>query len=403
MLLATGSAFDFVQFIQILCWIVLPVFVLASLLTVFLHYRKRKLEKAEASHSDETFLHASPELLGYTKGDGEYVFFDHSSVINEYKKRLTFNHAKYTALQHDFEKLETRYTVLARYASSIINTKNTDMENLHEKTPQQLEKEIDKMATNYAAEKKELVNRFEYLSKSYQNLEKEHEDLMEKVSREGITDDDRLAIMDRWKGENIKLKERVAEQAYLKEVLEERQIQIEFLQNQLEQRIKNNHQSDNERNRLKADLEDSKNSNESITKQLESLKNELALAQEENNKLQMVLHEKEGLLNERQQLIASKLDHITWLENTLHETKQQNELLNASAADGKDVIAVLQEQLSYEQSRMQAMEQTLSSKKQVMQRLYKEFSAIMNEENESSPVIDMSEYINRESEEVLAQ
>ena len=83
MLLATGSAFDFVKFIQILCWIILPVLFLAVLLTIFLHYRKKKIEKAEAGNGDEEFIDGSPELLGYTKGDGEYVFFDHSSLISE--------------------------------------------------------------------------------------------------------------------------------------------------------------------------------------------------------------------------------------------------------------------------------------------------------------------------------
>lgn len=405
MLLATGSAFDFVKFFQILCWIILPVFALAGLLTVFLHYRKKKIEKAETAGDDESFMHASPELLGYTKGDGEYIFFDHSSLISEYKKRLSFNHARYTALHHDFEKLETRYAMLARYTTGIINNKkNTNMENLHDPMPKQVEKEINKMTKDYATEKNELVSKLEQMDKSYQSLEQEHESLLEKVSMETVTDEQRAAITSRWREENIGLKEKVAEQDYLKEILEEKKVQIEFLQNQLEQRIKNNHQSENERNQLLADFEQSKSSNEDVLKQLELVKNELSKSQEENNKLQMVLNEKEGLLNERQQLLASKLDHITWLENTLHETKEQNELLNASVADTKDLVSVLQDQLLYEQARTQAIEQKLTTNKQVMQRLYKDFSAVVNEENEQSPVIPMRpDYVNLDTEETVAQ
>lgn len=404
MFLATGSAFDFVKFIQILCWIVLPVFLLAGLLTVFLHYRKKKIEKAETSGDDENFMHGSPELLGYTKGDGEYVFFDHSSLISEYKKRLSFNHARYTALHHDLEKLETKYAMLAQYTAAITNKKNTNMENLHESMPRHVEKEINKMTADYAAEKRELVERLEQLGKSYQSLEQEHESLLEKVSMETVTDEEKAAIINRWREENIGLKDKVAEQDYLKEILEEKKVQIEFLQNQLEQRIKNNHQSENERNQLLANLEQSKSSGENVLKQLESLKNELSKAQEENNKLQMVLHEKEGLLNERQQLLTSKLDHITWLENTLHETKEQNELLNASVGDTKDIVSVLQDQLSYEQDRAQAIEQKFASSKQLMQRLYKDFSAMMSEENDQSPVIPLRpDYISRDAEEIVAQ
>jgi len=405
MLLATGSAFDFVKFIQILCWIILPVLLLAVLLTVFLHYRKKKIEKAEAENGDEEFMHASPELVGYTKGDGEYVFFDHSSLISEYKKRLSYNHARYTALRHDFEKLETKYAMLASYATTmLINKKNINMENLQDSMPQNMETEINKMTENYAAEKKELFSRLEQMKNSYQNLEHEHELLLEKVSMETITDEEKTAIINRWREENIALKDKVAEQEYLKEVIEEKKVQIDFLQNQLEQRIKNNHQSDTQRKQVLADLEQSKNANESTLKQLESVKTELMRQQEDRNKLQMVLNEREELLAERQQLLASKLDHITWLENTLHEFKEQNEILNASVADSKDLISAFQEQLSQEQLRTQSIEQKLLSNKQVLQRLYKDFSAIIEEENGQSPVIALRpDYINRENEEIAAQ
>jgi len=405
MLLATGSAFDFVKFIQILCWIILPVLLLAVLLTVFLHYRKKKIEKAEAENGDEEFMHASPELVGYTKGDGEYVFFDHSSLISEYKKRLSYNHARYTALRHDFEKLETKYAMLASYATTmLINKKNINMENLQDSMPQNMETEINKMTEDYIAEKKELLTRLEQMKNSYQNLEHEHELLLERVHTGTMTDEERSQVIEHWKKEKITLKDKVAEQEYLKEVIEEKKAQIDFLQNQLEQRIKNNHQSENQRKQLLADLEHLRNANANTLLQLNSLKSDLVQQQEETNKLQIVLNGKEGQLVERQQLLTSKLDHITWLENTLHEVKEQNEILNASVADSKDLIAVLQEQLSYEQQKSQAMEQKLSSNKQTLQRLYKDFSAIMGEEGEQSPVIALRpDYINRESEEVAAQ
>jgi ABC-type Na+ efflux pump permease subunit len=404
MLLATGSAFDFVKFIQILCWIILPVLLLAVLLTVFLHFRKKKFEKAEAENEDEEFMNASPELLGYTKGDGEYVFFDHSSLISEYKKRLSYNHARYTALHHDFEKLETKYAMLASYATTeLINKKNSNMENVQDSMPQNMETEINKMTEDYTAEKKELLTRLEQMRNSYQNLEHEHELLLERVHTGTMTEGERSRFIEHWKQEKMALKDKVAEQEYLKEVIEEKKAQIDFLQNQLEQRIKNNHQSESQRKQLLSDLEQVRNANENTLLQLNSLKNDLVQQQEETNKLQIVLNGKEEQFVERQQLLTSKLDHITWLENTLHEVKQQNEILNASVADSKDLVAVLQEQLTYEQQKSQAMEQKLSSNKQTLQRLYKDFSAIMGENDEQSPVIALRpDYISRENEEVEA-
>ena len=49
------------------------------------------------------------------------------------------------------------------------------------------------------------------------------------------------------------------------------------------------------------------------------------------------------------------------------------------------------------------MEQKLSSNKQTLQRLYKDFSAIMGENDEQEPVIALRpDYISRENEEVEA-
>ncbi|MGZ8541360.1 MAG: hypothetical protein ACXWV6_11965 [Chitinophagaceae bacterium] len=402
MLIATGSAFDFLKFIQILCWIILPVFLLAGLLTVFIHYRKKKIEKSEKENGDEQFMQGSPELLGYTKGDGEYVFFDQSSLISDYKKRLSCNYAKYTALHHDLEKLETKYTMLARYTISIINNKkHINMENLHEPMPPHIEKEINKMTAEYETEKRELLARMEQLGNSYQNLEEEHQSLIEKASMETVSDEERTAIINRWREENIALKDKIAEQEYLKEIVQEKKIQIDFLQNQLEQRIRNNSQDENQRNQLLTNLDVSKNANENALKQIEALKIELNRQQEDSNKLQMVLNEKEELLAKRQQLLASKLDHITWLESTLHESKEQNEMLNAAVADNKDLVSILQQQLTYEQTRTQAIEQKLNANKQLLQRVYKDFSALMGEENSQSPVIALRpEYKNRENEEI---
>ena len=46
MLLATGSTFDFMQFLQIISWILIPALVIAVSVTIFFHYRKKK-EKGE--------------------------------------------------------------------------------------------------------------------------------------------------------------------------------------------------------------------------------------------------------------------------------------------------------------------------------------------------------------------
>ena len=159
MLLATGPSFEFVRLIQILCWILLPIGAVAMLITVLHHYlHKRKASRLSAV-SDDDFLKASPELLGYTNGDGQYIFFDQSSVLAEYKRKLQYYHARYNALRHDFDKLELKYNALGTYATAkfMDPTVSEDIEVAYRQIPKALQKEIDNISAQHKAEKEELL------------------------------------------------------------------------------------------------------------------------------------------------------------------------------------------------------------------------------------------------------
>ena len=159
MLLATGPSFEFVRLIQILCWILLPIGAGVILLTVFFHYRNKRRASRMNEVSEEEFLKASPELLGYTNGDGEYVFFDQSSVLAEYKKKLLYYHARYTALRHDFDKLELKYNALGTYATAkfMDPTISEDIEVAYRQIPKALQKDIDDINAQHNTEKQELL------------------------------------------------------------------------------------------------------------------------------------------------------------------------------------------------------------------------------------------------------
>ena len=61
---------------------------------------------------------ASPEQFNHKKEDGEYLFFDHSALIDEYKKRMFYNHARFIALQKDYASFEIKYSTLINKATS---------------------------------------------------------------------------------------------------------------------------------------------------------------------------------------------------------------------------------------------------------------------------------------------
>jgi len=405
MLLAIGPSFEFIKFLQVLGWIFLPVSFTAVLITVLLHYRKKRSGIVHSGDEEEKLIQSSPELLGYTRGDGEYVFFDHSPLISEYKKSLTYNHARYTALRHDFDKLKTKYAALTGYAIATFNhNKTNNMENTYEHLSQPLQNEIARLSATYKVEKEELGSKLAHLAQSFKTLEAENQTLQDLVDMQTATDDEKINSLKRWKEENTMLREKLAEQQYLSDVLEEKKAQIEFLQNQAENRIKNSHQTDQQRIKAFAELEEEREQHVKTLQLVDSLKNDLLQKQEETDKLQVVICGREEELLEKQQQLNAKMDHITWLENVLQEAKQHNEIVHASSMDDKNLIASLQEQFSSEQARVQYLEQKLLANKQLMQRLYRDLSSFVDEESGQPPVITLRpDYLSRDNEEIAVQ
>jgi hypothetical protein len=100
--------------------------------------------------------------------------------------------------------------------------------------------------------------------------------------------------------------------------------------------------------------------------------------------------EREEQLKEKKQLLISKLDHITYLENILFEIKQQNEILSASVEDEKELTLSLREKLDSEQAKIKYLEQKLNTNKQIMKNFYKELSAHVGIETKSHLLLNLS-------------
>jgi chromosome segregation ATPase len=390
MLLTADTSFEFMRFMQILVWIILPLFLTAVTLTVFLHYRKKKRQRLTQQEAEDNFVLAAPEQFSHHKSDGEYVFFDHSGLIREYKSRMFYNHARYTALRKDYALLQSKFSSLTGTVP-LLNHKN---ENHYMKNQQeQVVSNDEQLPADQLIQQKELADKLQQLNKAYQRLEEENRFLQEQISLQTAGDGERDKIVDRWKEENKSLREKLAGLEYLDELLEEKKEQISFLQNQLEHRIKNQHQAEQQRQQAIAEKEEQERMRQELSEEKEALKNELALKQDQADHLQAMLAGKEEQFEEEQQALNTHLDQITYLQNVLQETKEQNELLNAEVADRKDEIANLQQLLSDERSRVQFVEQKLNANRQLLQRLYKEFTLCLQDEIQSPVVTLKPSYI----------
>jgi chromosome segregation ATPase/cbb3-type cytochrome oxidase subunit 3 len=385
MLLATGLFMEIVQFLQIISWIVLPALSLVVILTIYTHYRRKKKKNAAAEEAD-AFHPASAEEEGRPAKRGAYLLFDHSGLIRQYRNKLSYHHARYAALRYDFEKLQSKYDVALGVADTpSTQLKITNMEN----TTEQLQLAMNQMSEEYAAEKNQLLVRLEQLDRSYKNLELENESLLEQIGLHSASGEEKAIVVNRWREENDALKKQVMEQDYLKDVIEEKKTQIEFLQNQVDLRIRNYHAAEQQRNEMSMELQKIKQQQSSFSGELEKFRTEAEQNQQLITSLKTAVEEKENLLQDKQQALISRLDQVTYLENLVHEIKEQNELLNASVADQQDKVNNLQELLDDERAKSVVMEQKLLGNKQLLQRLYKEFTTCMEEATQGSPIVTL--------------
>jgi len=403
MLLMAGPAPDILRFIQVVSWIIMPALLAAVGLTLFLHYRKRKKETNDEPDLEGKLLESVSGLVGYTNGNGEYIVFDNSVLIQQYKNTLSYNHARYTALQHDYVKMETKYAALALYARNLfVKPKKEIMEHSHE-MPKDVQVEINRLAKEHAAEKSELQDKLAQLERTCRQLEQENKSLHDQVSMHMGTEDERTSIINKWKEESATLRDKVADQEYLQDLVEEKKAQVSFLQNQLEQRIKNLYQSEHNRLQTVSEAKQLKENKEILNKEINSLKDDLLLKQEQIDKAQVFLCEKEELLAEKQQLLNAKLEHIANLENLLKESREQNELSNTSMADNKGLVDDLQQQLAEEKSKVELLTQKLSANRHMIRSLYKDFKDFVDQTADESPLIPLRNYENREHEEIVSQ
>lgn len=397
MISATGLLIEFAHFLQIISFIIIPVLVIVIAITIIMHYRRKKRKaKAEETDSAEEVL-PGDNPLDIPNGKPAYLLFDHSGLIRQYRNKLSYNHARYAALRQDFEKLELKYAAALQPSNTSFNhTKQEEMEN----TPAQWNATIQKMAEEHGEEKKELLNRLEQLDRSYKSLETENESLLEQIEMQNASGDEKSIVVNRWKEENDALKEEVKDQQYLRDLVEEKKAQIGFLQNQLDQRIRNYHQAEQQRREMQVKIEKTDQQQLQLTTELETASRELDKSREQIKQLEQTDLEKNILLKENQELLFSKSERLLYLENTLQEIREQNEMLNAAVADADDRAGIMQQQLEEMQQRVINAEQKLNANKQVLSRLYKEFTSCMTDDNEASPIVSLRpSYISKVDDE----
>ena len=401
MFLIAGPDLEFRQLLQVLCWIVLSVSVFVILLTVLLHYRKKRSGAEHPAGEEDALPDDTAEQMGFTRGDGEYVLFDHSPLIREYKNKLCYHHARYSALSRDFEELKSKYDAnceeLKTHANNLQAIQEREELSASLRSTQQ---ELADLTAIYESGRQDLLQRIAEETDKNRELDEKNKSLVEDLDR--LAGERMEPVIPVESVEILSLKEKLGELDCLKDLLQEKNTQVEFLQSQLEQRIRNFHQVDQQLAQVKNDLEESRQSESSLRHTMNQWEIELQQKNEWAAGLQHALDEKQDEVSQKGQLLESLQERISALEAELGESAKRNEELMAQLNRNESSIGSLEDLLGAERGKCQLMEKKLESRTIALRHLHDEISSLMKEEQVQAAVLSMRpEYRVEQKEAVL--
>jgi len=389
LLLLDASLFVFFNFLQVFLWISIPALLIGMLLTTVMHYRdKRKKQKSLG----EPFIFESE---GSSAADVSLIPLDlflhgDKEETRRIKNYLSHSNARYIAIQKDFKVLTEKYQQLQvkRY-QNFETKKNKSMEIIHTDLQQIPYEQIDPTKQEYELEKKELLAELDQLTISFENLEKDNMNLREQLSVYSENGTGFTSMIQKWDEEKAELKKRISEQEYLKDVLEEKKQQIIFLQQQIEQRIKNHHLEEHQFRELGIKFMEA---NEKIEMKDQSIK-----------EFQATVHDKEQEIIFLKEVVQSEATNAVQLETTIKELQEQNSRSSFELDKKNDLINELQAQLAETNEAKIKLEERLERSQTFFKGFHRKLSDILQEEVPESPVIVMKPVYKEENKEQLTE
>ena len=386
LLLSDTSIAMFSKFLQVFLWISLPAILIGMLITTFIHYSNKRKKKKQA---EQPFI--------FEEG-GSYAGYDDVSLMplsfqrndQDAKKimnYLSFSNARYIAIQKDFKVLTEKYQLLQVSNNKNSETKNNDaMETIHTDLHQMSYEQINDLRQQHAIEKKELLAELGELTTSFENLEKDNNSLREQLNVYCENGTGFTSMIQKWEEEKAELKKRISEQEYLKDVLDEKKQQIVFLQQQLEQRIKNHHLVEQQFRELGIRLMDASE--------------KLEIKEQSGKELQSILHDKEHEMTLLKEVLQSANHNTAQLEATIKELQERSSTFMLETEEKDKLIRDLQAQVAEANDAKTKLEERLERSQAFFKGFHRKLSDMLQEEMPESPVILMKPVYKQENAEV---
>jgi len=377
LLLSDASLVIFLQFLQILLWIGIPALIIAMLITTVVHYRNKKRKSKNEKEQRLIFENDGGAYSGYDDFSllPQGVYLPGSKdEIRGIIHHLFHSKARYMAIRKDYEILNRKYERLHVTIDGDSNTiKNKTMETIHTDMQTTLHEQMESIKQQHEMEKKELYAELNQLTRAYENLEKDNNSLRDQLVAYSSDDNKTTAVIQKWEAEKAELKKRISEQEYLRDVLEEKKLQIGFLQQQLEQRIKNHHLVEQQFRELGI--------------RFMEVKEELEIKQQAEKQVESDLQGKEQEIILLKETVQSKTDHAAQLESSLKTAKEQNENCYLVLEGNSKLIEDLQEQLAVTNEIKKDLERKMEKNNAILKGVHKRLSEVFEEEN--PPVITL--------------
>ena len=390
LLLFDASLIVFFKFLQIFLWISIPALLIGMFITTVIHYKNKRKKK---NLEEPLFFESEGSGAGYD--DVSLMPLNMFLHGNKEETRrimnyLSHSNARYIAIQKDFKVLSEKYQQLRVNSYQNFETKkNKTMETIHTDLQQIPYEQIDPTQQEYELEKKELLAELNQLTISFENLEKENVNLREQLNVYCDNGTGFTSMIQKWDEEKAGLKKRINEQEYLKDVLEEKKKQIVFLQQQLEQRIKNHHLEEQQFRELGIKLMDA---NERLEVKEQSIK-----------EFQATVHDKEQEILFLKEVVQSATVNAVQLETTIKELQEQNSS-SSFVLDKKSIlINELQTQLTEVNEAKIKLEERLERSQTFIKGFHRKLSDILQEEIPESPVIVMKPVFKEENKEQFTE
>ena len=390
LLLFDASLIVFFKFLQIFLWISIPALLIGMFITTVIHYKNKRKKK---NLEEPLFFESEGSGAGYD--DVSLMPLNMFLHGNKEETRrimnyLSHSNARYIAIQKDFKVLSEKYQQLRVNSYQNFETKkNKTMETIHTDLQQIPYEHIDPTQQEYELEKKELLAELNQLTISFENLEKENVNLREQLNVYCDNGTGFTSMIQKWDEEKAELKKRINEQEYLKDVLEEKKKQIVFLQQQLEQRIKNHHLEEQQFRELGIKLMDA---NERLEVKEQSIK-----------EFQATVHDKEQEILFLKEVVQSATVNAVQLETTIKELQEQNSS-SSFVLDKKSIlINELQTQLTEVNEAKIKLEERLERSQTFIKGFHRKLSDILQEEIPESPVIVMKSVFKEENKEQFTE